>query len=108
MTTLVGTEVHVGDLVRLHLMIKEGDKERIQVFEGMLLKIRGNGVENQTFTVRKLAAGNIGVERIFPSNFPALTKVEIKKLGKVRRAKLYYVRDKSQKQVSQITNIHAQ
>lgn len=106
-TTLVGTVVHVGDLVKLHLKIKEGDKERIQVFEGMIISIRGAG-ENQTFTVRKIAAGNIGVERIFPSLFPNLVKVEIKKLGKVRRSKLYYVRAKSSKQVSQITNIHAQ
>ena len=107
-TTLGGTVVHVGDLVKLHLKIKEGDKERIQIFEGMIIAIRGDGPENQTFMVRKIAAGNIGVERIFPSNFPNLAKVEIKKLGKVRRSKLYYVRTKSSKQVSQITNIHAQ
>jgi len=73
----------------------------------MIISIRGRG-ENQTFMVRKIAAGNIGVERIFPANFPGLVKVEIKKPGKVRRAKLYYVRHKSSKQVSQITNIHAQ
>jgi len=106
-TNLVGTVVHVGDLVRLHLKIKEGEKERIQVFEGLIISIRGRG-ENQTFTVRKIAAGNIGVERIFPSNFPNLAKVEIKKPGNVRRAKLYFIRYKSSKQVSQITNIHAQ
>jgi large subunit ribosomal protein L19 len=108
LTTLAGTDVHVGDLLRLHVKVKEGDKERIQIFEGMLIAIRGDGIENQTFTVRKIAAGNIGVERIFPSNYPALAKVEIKKLGSVRRSKLYYVRQKSSKQVSQITNIHAQ
>lgn len=98
----MGTVAHVGDLIRLHLKVKEGEKERIQVFEGMLIKIRGRQ-ENLTFTVRKIASGNIGVERIFPANIPSLAKVEIKKTGSVRRSKLYYVRTKSSRQVSQIT-----
>jgi len=106
-TSLAGTQVHIGDLLRLHLKVIEGDKERIQVFEGMLISVRGRG-ENETFMVRKIAVGNIGVERIFPSNYPGLVKVEVKKPGSVRRAKLYYVRNKSSRQVSQITNIHAQ
>lgn len=106
--TLAGTNIHVGDLVRLHLKITEGDKERIQVFEGMVISIRGNGLHNRTFTVRKIAAGNIGVERIFPADYPHLVKVEIKKTGKVRRSKLYYIRRKTTRQVSQITNAATQ
>ena len=94
--------VHVGDIVRVHLKIQEGDKERVQIFEGMVLAIRGRGIDNQTFTVRKVATGNIAVERIFPVNSPWITKIEIKKLGSVRRAKLYYVRSKSTRQVAQI------
>lgn len=99
--TIKGTLVHVGDLVRVHTRILEGDKERIQIFEGMVLSIRGRG-DDQTFMVRKIAAGNIGVERIFPLISPWITKIEIKKLGKVRRAKLYYVREKSNRQVAAI------
>ena len=94
--------VHVGDIVRLHLRIQEGEKERIQVFEGMVLAIRGRTVENQTFTVRKTASGNIGVERIFPVNSPWITKIEVKKTGATRRAKMYYVRKQSARQVAQI------
>jgi large subunit ribosomal protein L19 len=100
--SLLGTVTKVGDLVRLHLKVKEGEKERIQVFEGMLIKIRGRQ-ENLSFTVRKIASGNIGVERIFPANIPSLAKIEIKKPGSVRRSKLYYVRRQSARQVSQIT-----
>ena len=96
--TIKGTLVHVGDLVRVHTRILEGDKERTQIFEGLVLSIRGRG-DDQTFTVRKIAAGNIGVERIFPLISPWIAKIEIKKPGKVRRAKLYYVREKSNRQV---------
>lgn len=96
------TTVHVGDLVRVHQKILEGEKERIQIFEGLVIGIRGRG-ENRTFTVRKIAVGNIGVEKIFPASSPWLAKVEVKKKGSVRRAKLNYVRTKSARQVSQIT-----
>jgi large subunit ribosomal protein L19 len=96
------TDVHVGDIVRVHLKIQEGEKERIQIFEGMVLAIRGRGIENQMFTVRKVASGNIAVERIFPVNSPWIVKIEVKKTGDVRRAKLYYVRTKSARQVAQI------
>jgi large subunit ribosomal protein L19 len=101
-TTICSTPVHVGDLVKLHLKVVEGDKERTQVFEGMIIGIRGRQ-ENMTFRIRKVAAGNIGVERIFPVQTPWITKVELKKPGNVRRAKLYYVREKSARQVAQIT-----
>jgi large subunit ribosomal protein L19 len=100
--SLLGKVANVGDLVRLHLKVKEGEKERIQVYEGMLIKIRGRQ-ENLTFTVRKIAVGNIGVERIFPANIPSLVKFEIKKPGSVRRSKIYYVRRQTSRQVSQIT-----
>jgi large subunit ribosomal protein L19 len=94
--------VHVGDIIRVHLRILEGDKERVQIFEGMVIAIRGRG-DNASFTIRKISAANIGVERIFPVITPWITKIEVKKKGEVRRAKLYYVREQSARQVSQIT-----
>lgn len=96
------TNIHVGDIVRVHLRIKEGDKERIQIFEGLLIAIRGRGEENKTFTVRKMSTANVGVERIFPVTSPWIAKIEVKKTGQVRRAKLYYVREKSNRQVATI------
>jgi large subunit ribosomal protein L19 len=79
-----------GDVVRVHVKIKEGDKERIQVFQGTVIQRRGTGA-GATFTVRKLSSG-IGVERIFPLHSPNVAKVEVVKPGKVRRAKLFYIR----------------
>ncbi|MBP9518838.1 MAG: 50S ribosomal protein L19 [Fervidobacterium sp.] len=81
-----------GDTVRVHVKVKEGDKERIQVYEGIVISIRGSGV-GKTFTVRRVASGGIGVERIFPLYVPTIDKIEIVKRGRVRRAKLYYLRD---------------
>lgn len=100
--TLDQTTFHIGDLVRLHLKILEGEKERLQIFEGLVINIRGRG-ENRSFTIRKIATGGIGVERIFPLNSPWITKIEVKKAGRVRRAKLYYIRAKSTRQVARIT-----
>jgi large subunit ribosomal protein L19 len=80
-----------GDTVRVHVNITEGDKQRIQVFEGVVLRRRGHG-PSSTFTVRKVSYG-VGVERIFPIESPAVTKVEIKARGHVRRARLYYLRE---------------
>lgn len=79
-----------GDAVRVHVSIKEGDKERIQVFEGTVLGRSGSG-PRETFTVRKISYG-VGVERIFPIHSPRLAKIEITQFGRVRRAKLYYLR----------------
>lgn len=79
-----------GDTVRVHVKIKEGDKYRIQLFEGVVLSIRRHGISS-TFTVRKVSSG-YGVERIFPFHSPILEKVEVVKQGKVRRARLYYLR----------------
>lgn len=85
----------VGDAVRVHVRVKEGDKERIQIFEGLVIRRRGGG-PGETFTVRKVASG-VGVERIFPIQSPLVTKVEIKSRGYVRKSRLYYLRDLSGK-----------
>jgi len=84
-----------GDHIRVHVRVIEGDKERIQPFEGDVINIRGTGL-NKTFTVRKVSSG-VGVERIFSYNSPKLVKVDIVREGKVRRAKLYYLRELSGK-----------
>lgn len=80
----------VGDTVKVHVLIKEGDKERIQIFKGDVIAKRGSGL-GATFTVRKISYG-IGVERIFPLHSKVVKKVEVVRHGKVRRAKLYYLR----------------
>src|SRR5262245_45672331 len=85
----------VGDTVRVHAKIIEGDKERIQVFEGVVIS-RANGGNRATFTVRKISYG-VGVERIFPLHSPRIDKIEVMVRGKVRRAKLYYLRELSGK-----------
>ncbi len=84
--------LNIGDTVKVHVKIKEGNKERIQVFEGTIIK-RQRGGSNETFTVRKIAYG-VGVERTFLVNSPKVEKVEIVRPGKIRRAKLYYLRDR--------------
>ena len=80
----------VGDTVRVHVKIKEGDKERIQIFEGIVIA-RKNGDLRSTFTVRKISFGQ-GVERIFPLHSPVIEQIEVVRKGRVRRAKLYYLR----------------
>jgi len=84
-----------GDHIRVHVRVIEGDKERIQPFEGDVINIRGAGL-SKTFTVRKIASG-VGVERIFTFNSPKIAKVEVVREGKVRRAKLFYLRELSGK-----------
>ena len=84
--------VNVGDTVRVHVKIKEGNKERIQVFEGTVIAKKHGGVE-ETFTVRRVSYG-VGVEKVFPIHSPNVEKVETIRKGKVRRAKLYYLRDR--------------
>ncbi|EJM2448238.1 50S ribosomal protein L19 [Staphylococcus pseudintermedius] len=79
-----------GDTLRVHVRIIEGTRERIQVFEGVVIKRRGGGI-SETFTVRKISSG-VGVERTFPLHTPKIEKIEVKRRGKVRRAKLYYLR----------------
>ena len=79
-----------GDTVRVHVKVVEGTRERIQVFEGVVIKRRGSGI-SETFTVRKISYG-VGVERAFPVHSPKIAKIEVVRHGKVRRAKLYYLR----------------
>ena len=85
-------DLKVGDTVRVHQKIKEGNRERIQVFEGIIIKKQGGGL-NATFTVRKIAYG-VGVEKTFLIHSPLVEKVELVRVGKARRAKLYYLRDR--------------
>lgn len=85
-------EFHVGDTVDLKIRIKEGNKTRLQSFEGTVIAMKGSGV-SKTFTVRKISSG-VGVERVFPVNCPNIEEIIIKSKGKVRRAKLYYLRNK--------------
>ena len=85
-------ELRVGNTVRVHVRIKEGNKERIQVFEGIIIKKQGGGV-NATFTVRRISYG-VGVEKTFLVHSPMVEKVEVVRVGKARRAKLYYLRDR--------------
>jgi len=84
--------LNIGDTVKVHVRVKEGNRERIQVFEGIIIKVQGGGV-NQTFTVRKTSYG-VGVEKTFLVHSPTVEKVEVTRVGKVRRAKLYYLRDR--------------
>jgi len=88
-------EFRSGDTVKVHIRVVEGQKERIQVFQGIIIKMRGKGT-GKTFTVRKISGG-LGVERVFPYHSPSITKVEVIRKGKVRRAKLYYLRDRKGK-----------
>ena len=85
-------EINVGDTVKVHVKIKEGDKSRIQVFEGTVIAKKHGGI-NETFTVRRVAHG-CGIERVFPVHSPVVEKVELVRAGRVRRAKLYYLRSR--------------
>lgn len=88
-------EFRVGDTLKVHLKIVEGEKERIQVVEGLVISKKGSGIR-ETFTIRKVSYG-IGVERKFPLHSPSIDKIQVVKTGHVRRAKLYYLRDKKGK-----------
>jgi large subunit ribosomal protein L19 len=89
------TPFTIGDQVKVHVKVVEGSKERIQVFEGVVTRRHNAGVSS-TFTVRKISSG-VGVERIFPSHSPMVSKVKVLRHGRVRRAKLYYLRDRKGK-----------
>lgn len=84
-----------GDSVKVHVKIKEGTRERIQIFEGLVIKRQGGGI-SETFTVRKISYG-VGVERTFPVHSPVIEQIEVTRIGKVRRAKLHYIRSLSTK-----------
>lgn len=94
-------EFRPGDTVNVHVRVVEGDKERIQQFQGVVIRRRGAGV-NTTFTVRKVSDG-VGVERIFPLHSPRIAKIDLVKEGRVRRSKLYYLRNLATKAVTQKT-----
>ncbi len=96
------TEFRPGDTLNVHVRVIEGDKERIQQFQGVVIARHGDGM-NATFTVRKVSEG-VGVERIFPLHSPRIAKIEKVKEGVVRRAKLYYLRDLATKAIRQKTN----
>lgn len=88
-------EFKAGDTVAVHYKVKEGNKERIQIFEGVVIRVSGGGI-SKNFTVRKVSSG-VGVERIMPINSPLIEKIEVKRIGKVRRSRLYYLRELSGK-----------
>ena len=94
------TNFKVGDGVRVHTRVREGDKERIQIFAGIVIGRKGTGL-NQTFTVRRISYGE-GVERVFPVHSPRIAKVEIEKQGKARRAKLNYLRHRKGKEATSV------
>lgn len=85
-------EIKIGSTVRVHVKIREGERERIQVFEGTVIAVKGSGISS-TFTVRRVSYG-VGIERVFPVHSPNVAKVELVRNGKVRRSKLYYLRDR--------------
>jgi large subunit ribosomal protein L19 len=96
-------EFTTGDTLNVHVRVVEGDKERIQQFQGVVIAKRGSGM-GATFTIRKVSDG-VGVERIFPTHSPRIAKIEKMKSSKVRRSKLYYLRDLAAKQIRQKTSL---
>lgn len=103
------TDLHIGDTLRVHSQVVEGAKSRIQVFEGILIRLRGRRenrpglFSSKTFTVRKVGAGGIGVERTWPLDSKSIVKIEVKKkAGKVRRSKLYYLRNLTGKEAVRV------
>ncbi len=87
------TTVNVGDTIRVHQEIAEGEKSRVQIFEGLVIAIKNAGL-GKTVTVRRIGANGVGVERIYPLNMPGIKQIDVKTRGDVRRAKLYYLRDR--------------
>lgn len=95
---------NVGDTIRVHQTFEEGDKTRTQIFEGIVIAVRGDA-GLKSFVVRKIATNNIGVEKIFPVESPTVTNIEIKKKGSVRRAKLYYLRGRKGKKATKVKGV---
>lgn len=98
-------QLNVGSTVKVHVRVKEGNRERIQVFEGIIMKVQGGGV-NKSFTVRRVAYG-VGVEKTFLINSPRVEKVEVVRVGKARRARLFYLRDRIGKSAKTKENVGA-
>ncbi|NCS97469.1 MAG: 50S ribosomal protein L19 [Candidatus Pacebacteria bacterium] len=99
--TYQDTEVATGDTVRVHQEIIEGDKKRVQIFEGIVIAIKNRGT-GKSFTVRKIATNGIGVEKIYPVNLPTIKQLEVKRKGNVRRSKLYFLRERIGKAATRI------
>lgn len=99
-----GVKFFVGDTVKVYLKIQEGERSRTQVFDGLVIAIRGRE-DNKSFTVRKIATGGVGVERIFPLISPWIAKVQVVSRGKVRRAKLYYLRGRQGREALQVKTV---
>ncbi len=95
------TKVSVGDTIRVHQQISEGENQRIQIFEGIVIAIKNRG-RNKSFTVRKIGANGIGVEKILPVFMPSIEKIEVVRKGKIKRSKLYYLRDKKGKAATRV------
>jgi len=100
-TIFKDTKVSTGDTIRVSQEIAEGDKKRVQIFDGIVIAIKNSGA-GKSITVRKIGANAIGVEKIFPLALPSVVKVEVKRAGHVRRAKLYYLRDRIGKAATRI------
>lgn len=96
----VMTDFRAGDTVKVHVKIREGGRERIQMFEGTVLSLRGRG-ENATFTVRRIGAGGVGIERIWPVNSTSIDKIEVKKRGDYRRSKIFFIRNLSARELAE-------
>lgn len=94
----------IGDTVRVHQTFEEGDKTRTQIFEGLVIAIRGHA-GLKSFVVRRIATNNVGVEKIFPVETPSITKLEVKKKGDVRRAKLYFLRERTGKKATKVKGL---
>ncbi len=93
--------ISIGDTIRVHQEIIEGGKSRVQIFEGILIAIKNSG-SGKSFTVRRMGANGVGVERIYPLNMPGLKQIQVKTKGQVKRAKLYYLRERVGKSATRI------
>ena len=100
--TVGETNLHIGDVIKVHSKVVEGAKSRIQIFEGILMRLQGRGV-NKTFTVRKIGAAGVGIERTWPLDSNSIVKIEVKKSQSgVRRSKLFYLRDLTGKSATRV------
>lgn len=93
--------INVGDTINVHQTVAEGEEERVQIFTGIVIAIKNRG-RNQSFTVRKIASQNVGVEKIFPVHSPSIKKIEVERRGDVKRNKLYYLRERTGKQATRV------
>lgn len=98
---ILGTKISIGDLIDVHHKIKEEDKEKVQIYRGIVISIKGKAT-GKSFTVRRIGAGSIGVERIWPVLSPSLVKIEVKQKGQLKRAKLYYLRYRHGREASKV------